>query len=323
LRYKIVLILILSFIFSCSVNLNKTERNNKTVGVISKYKNANNLFTTTLYQINENKNDSNDVCKIDEMLLRRAWSIDGTFEKTDIYHISNPFSFSNDQRFLIESSGNVTISLIKEKDEKKFYEIFNQHLKSGFYFLQFNEINIASGKYSLIIKTTQNTIERKIEFESKSSESLKNISKVDDQKASQNIEISLVYSTENYKLASRLFKLNENTKSSKYYDKISIINFLQAYQINENLIDPFEDYKKSTPYSPTNDLRFRVNKSSKVIISLSPKNDSNNSITLLNIFLDEGYYLLSFSKFIIEDGLYNLQYLMNDKLIEKDIILMK
>lgn len=313
----------LSLIFSCSVNLNKTERNNKTVGVISKYKNENNLFTTTLYQINENQDDTNDICKIDEMLLRRAWSIDGTFDKTDIYHMISPFSFSNDQRFLIESSENVKISLIEEKGEKRFYELFNQHLESGFYFLQFNEMNIASGKYSLIIKTTQNTIERKIEFDSKLSESLKNTSKVDYQKASQNIEISLVYSIENYKLASRLFKLNENTKSSNYYDKISIINFLQAYQINEKLIDPFENYKKSTPYSPTNDLRFRVSKSSKVIISLSPKNDSNNSITLLNIFLNDGYYLLSFSKFKIENGLYNLKCMMDDKLFEKDIILMK
>jgi len=320
--HKIYRVLILICFCSCSVNLNKTEYTKRTVGVIAKYKNENRLFTATLFQINENQNNSKEICKIDEMLLERSHSIDGNYKKNDIYHRSTPFSFSNDQRFMIENQGNVKITLIEETDRKISYELFNQHIESGFYFLQFNKMRISPGNYVLVIQSIQNKIEREIRFDSLTKPT-SNTSVTYNHKANRDVEISSIHSTENHRLSSQLFKLSKRDESSDFYKKIGISSFLQASQINQNQIDPFENYKKTIPYSPANDFRFQVSKSSKVTISLSSKTNPENSIILLNSFLDKGYYLLIFSKYAIDDGPYTFKCMLDKELFEKEIIILR
>ncbi|MCD4820271.1 MAG: hypothetical protein K8S23_16435 [Candidatus Cloacimonetes bacterium] len=138
----------------------------------------------------------------------------------------------------------------------------------------------------------------------------------------KDINVSSIHSVKNSFFSLNLYKVNENNPSGQNAN-INVVKFLQAYQIDEKEIDPFEKYKNLVPYSPTNDLRFRVIQSSEVIISVVPRNNSNNSITLLNNLLEPGYYLLSFSEFNIKEGLYCLHILMDNSTYEKDIILMK
>lgn len=136
------------------------------------------------------------------------------------------------------------------------------------------------------------------------------------------VNVSLILSTENSNLVSQLYKLT-NTNQTENKTNLSVTSFLQASQIGNDDDDPFEKYKNSVPYSPANDFRFRVKTTSEVIISLSPKKEPKNNIILLNSTLIDGYYLLRFSRFNIEPGLYNLKIVKDNSVYEKEVIYLK
>jgi hypothetical protein len=82
-------------------------------------------------------------------------------------------------------------------------------------------------------------------------------------------------------------------------------------------------FKQTTPFSPTNDFRFYVDKLDSVKFSLSSNEKDANKIELLNRLLSKGYYLLELRAMNIKSGVYFINCTIGTKSQSKKLLLLK